>query len=443
MEPTAQQHPQHARLRPFLKSTGPSSRCRTWKNVKSSLRRRLLGHFGAEAIVQAIAEEGKQWPNIKADAVEFVRKCIPCQRFKISRHGFHPVNPIHAELPFDHIAIDLAGPFPTSALGNHYLLVLADVCTRFVLLRAIPDKRARTVAGVLVQIFHDFGFPRIIQSDNGTEFCNSVVKEVCAAVNIDHRLISPYHPRANGLAERTVQTATGIIKKQLLGAKSEWDKYVPGAQLAMNNKVAALHGSTPFSLMFGRRLNTFSDHSNTESLPLDPADLEKRCAYLRDIVFPAVAERSQDTRDKAKARAGRAFRSDDPFPEGSFVMCLDPTRASKLDPMYHGPFKVLRRNRGGAYVLQDPSGALLPRNQPPSHLKLISRDPIVAGQSYEVEAILDHRGAGHTREYLVKWRGFGPDHNTWEGPHQFDDLGAIQEYWKRRGRDVQTGEGVV
>lgn len=113
---------------------------------------------------------------MKNDALEIIKKCKPCQQFGIVRKGFHPLSPISAELPGDHWAIDLVGPFTTSTKGNHYLLVCIDIFSRFCLLRAIPDKRAITVALILIQIFSDFGFPRIIQSDNGTEFVNSLIK---------------------------------------------------------------------------------------------------------------------------------------------------------------------------------------------------------------------------------------------------------------------------
>ena len=186
-------------------------------------KKHLLGHFGADAMVNAIHEDGVTWPTMKKEAVELVQQCIDCQRFNITRQGFHPLKSIHVELPGDHWAIDLVGPFPTSYNTNHYLLVMVDIATRFVLLRAIPDKKATTIAEYLFKSFCDFGFTKIIQSDNGTEFVNKVIKAMAEIARIDHRLITPYHPRANGIAERYVQTATRAIRKQLHGVKKSWD----------------------------------------------------------------------------------------------------------------------------------------------------------------------------------------------------------------------------
>ena len=87
---------------------------------------------------------------------------------------------------------------------------------------------------------------------------------------------------------------------------------------------------------------------------------------------------------------------------------------SKLQPRYEGPFKVLRCNKGGAYILEDNTGALLPRNFAPSALKLISHDAIYTDQSHEVEAIVNHKGKGQRVKYLVKWKNYDDSHNTWE-----------------------------
>ena len=97
----------------------------------------------------------------------------------------------------DHIAVDIATSFPTSPSGNNILLVVVCVYTRFVFLRAMPEKTAVSVPSNFFAIFADFGFPRIIQSDNGTEFVNQLLDFLTKHTGIDHRLSTPYHPRGN------------------------------------------------------------------------------------------------------------------------------------------------------------------------------------------------------------------------------------------------------
>ena len=75
-------------------------------------------------------------------------------------------------------------------------MTYADVC---------PISQPKTIVKHLIQVFSNFGYPRILQSDNGSEFKNVTVKLLTESTGIDHRLTTPYHPRANGSAERWVQ----------------------------------------------------------------------------------------------------------------------------------------------------------------------------------------------------------------------------------------------
>ena len=155
------------------------------------------------------------WKGIKEDAIHLIQSCDRCQKWNITKQGFHPIRTIEAELPGDHWAIDTAGPFPTSHRFNHYILIIVDVCTRFCILSAIPDKSSTTIVSTLIQVFCDFGLPKVIQSDNGTEYVNELVELFAKMAGIDHRLISAYHPRANGLAERYVKSAVNTVRKAM------------------------------------------------------------------------------------------------------------------------------------------------------------------------------------------------------------------------------------
>ena len=83
-------------------------------------------------------------------------------------------------------------------------------------------------------------------SDNGTEFVNQLMKQLIKLYGIDHRLITPYHPQANGLVERTNKEVGRGLKKQLEGAKDRWNEYLPTIQLDLNQRILERTGSTIF-----------------------------------------------------------------------------------------------------------------------------------------------------------------------------------------------------
>eukprot|EP00733_Pompholyxophrys_punicea_P000268 Pompholyxophrys_punicea_v1_NODE_58_length_4147_cov_5.424487.p2 type:complete len:226 gc:universal NODE_58_length_4147_cov_5.424487:112-789(+) len=217
----------------------------------------------------------------------------------------------------DHLAMDLIGPMPTTPDGYNYVLVLVDVFSRFVFLRALVDKSAASVALALLLIIADFGPPKIIQSDNGTEFVNDVVKGMLALLRVDQRCTSPYHPRANGLAERFVQTVTKTLLKLPQGEIVAWKELLPATQLMLNAKISVLHGATPFSAMFTRSLTAFEDF--TVSPEILPVLVEKRMAAAADILFPNLRERTQVVLKQRKARFDQSHQLLTPLQEGTCI----------------------------------------------------------------------------------------------------------------------------
>jgi len=390
-----------------------------------------LGHFGTNAMVNHIHSSNKTWPNLAKDCLEYVQRCQECQRVNIARKGYHPLSAIHAQLPGEHMAIDLAGPFPEDDNGHRFLLVLVDVCTRFVFLEPIPNKEATTIAKVLFRIFTTIGFPRILQSDNGKEFVNEIMRVMTSEMGVQHRLVTPYHPRGNGVAENHVKTAVNIIRKEIKDQKAVWARHVPMAQLAMNTRIVALHNSSPFSLFFARRFNGFHNFSNDKDELLSHEELVKRLEYMTKTVFPAISAKARATQQRMIERFNRTILHNE-FPDGAKVMSLDPIKGDKLSPRYEGPYTVVRRTTGGAYELKDGTGALLGRNYAPSQLKLVL-DDYEDTVTYEVEKILDHREVpGGDVEYFVSWKGY--TEKTWEPQGNFIERKCLSDYWKNRDR---------
>jgi transposase InsO family protein len=391
-----------------------------------------FGHFGGLALAKSILRSGVSWPGIFLDCATHVAGCRDCQRFTITRRGFHPLQPILAKMPWDHISFDLF-QLHTSPDGFNYVLIIVDICTRFCLLRPIAVKSKQAVAAALFGVFCDFGFPRILQSDNGKEFVNSIVHEMKHTMCQEHRTITAYHPRANGASERFVRTAKDCILKQLRGAETEWPAKIPLVQLQMNWKAAALHGSSPFSLFFGRHFNFFGNYSECISDPASLEQLQQRIAHLTEVVFPATFERSAATQDSRKSQFDTSHLLID-IPIGSYVMTKVDVPKGKGSARYEGPFKVLRRTRGGSYELQDLDGLLMPRKYAPSQLKPInpSDHEETEEPSYRVEKILSDKQEGGIRFYLVKWEGYEDSSNSWVAESDFDDIEIIRNYWKEK-----------
>ena len=242
------------------------------KNIHDAKERRdliikahLHGHFGVQAVFNKLWDLGYWWPKVRNDIQQELMDCDACNRFNVTKSGFHPFTPFSSKGPGDHMQIDLSTHLPPSSDGYIALLAVIDVYTGFVILRSLRNSEMDTVARKLWKIFCLIGWPRILQSDNGPEFVNQILRALVKLVGIDHRLISPYNPRADGKVERVIGSTMMIIKKLLHGAKHNWSIYVPFAQVTFNDKVSSLTGSSSFSLMFGTTLNELKDYTQGDN----------------------------------------------------------------------------------------------------------------------------------------------------------------------------------
>lgn len=411
-----------------------------------------LRHYGETAMFAHLWNRNIWWPSIKSDLSDLVRTCSDCQRHNIGRRGYHPLHSIEALLPCDHMAVDLVGPLPTSTkLKFTYLLVIIDIFTHFVVLRPLVQKTANNVALELWSIFSILGFSRTLQSDNGLEFINSIIKELTNLNGIDHRTLSPYHPRANGLVERTNGTIITSLKKHIQGYDASWAHWIPFIQFSYNSKTSALTGSTPFTLLFNRspyptlqsqdrKDNTSIDTNTAHPTTNDYNYWKDQHQSLVNLIYPEVNKRIA----KKKAQSIQAFTKNhliikNPYPLGALVMLFNHTRSSKLEPIYEGPYTIIQTDRNFTYTVRD-NAHNVKTKVPISHMKLISKIPIdlsalpdsflpPPGDSADIKAILAHSPFENTFDYLVQWKDSLLS-NTWIPADSFDDIQIIRDYWK-------------
>jgi len=406
-------------------------------------RAHARGHFGAADMARTIrAMSRATWPNLVRDCQKLVSACIPCQRYNVGKMGYHPPKSLQALLPFDHVAVDLK-QMPVSKRGNMFYLVLIDVATRFLFLRELSSKSSYSVAQALLRLFCDIGFPKVLQSDNGGEFVNEVMAALKRISGIDERLISAYHHRSNGIAERAIQSTSHAVYKAMQGLNDQWDDYLPQIQHAFNTRAIELHGSSPYALMFGRVPNEFADYRDTDLQLEKEEDRKKRLIFLNSIVFPAVFEkvgRAHSKRQEYFAQTHRMLKQD--FPPGAQVMVRDELKSAKHQPTFEGPFTVLRRKMSGNYELKGLDGTTYVRS--PWVLKLVSPEILkginVSDTLYAaVDHIVEHRDLQDgRRQFRVRWEKQGPELDSWLFKEDFIDYGPLQKYSKSIGDDLRT-----
>eukprot|EP00731_Ephydatia_muelleri_P018182 Em0011g222a len=256
------------------------------------------GHMGKTRTLYRIKERF-MWHGMVKDVVSLLSKCDVCQRMnrKLTT-GVPELHPIPVKAPWYMVGIDFIGTLsPVAKDGSRYILTISDYFTKWVEVVPTVNKMASTVASSLFKIFMRMGLPRVLLSDNGSEFCNALNDQLSEMLGIKRRLTTPYHPQANGLDERFNQTLQNMLVKYVSSKKDMWSHYLDTCAFAYNTSRHDSTKYTPFMLMFGRRA----------TLPID-VELERQCSEdlcktyweLDEHPYPAVFSEHARILEEAK-----------------------------------------------------------------------------------------------------------------------------------------------
>ena len=130
-----------------------------------------------------------------------------------------------------------------------YLFNIVDMYSKFAWSYAIEDKTAITIVRILRKLFYNEGPPAILQSDNGTEFKNSLVAELCRRFRVKQNFSRPRNPQANGGIERLNQTIKKFLAKRCCEVGNLlWTRYLDEIIYEYNTKIHRSSCKTPFQV---------------------------------------------------------------------------------------------------------------------------------------------------------------------------------------------------
>ncbi|XP_026119724.1 uncharacterized protein LOC113098887 [Carassius auratus] len=321
----------------------------------------LSGHLGIKKTYHRILRHFF-WPRMKADVAKFCRTCVTCQfsgkpNQVIPRAPLVPI-PVMGE-PFEHVIVDCVGPLPKSRSGNQYLLTIMCTATRFP--EAIPLRKitAPVISNALVKFFSMFGLPKIVQSDQGTNFLSKIFTQVLKTLNISLRISSAYHPESQGALERFHQTMKAMLRRYCMDTSKDWDEGIPLVLFVAREAVQDSLGFSPADLVFGHTVrgplkmlkeDILASQSSATTTVLDYVSkfreqLHKACTMARESLLKAqVAMKNKFDRKTVQRH----------FKEGDQVLVLLPVFGSALSARFSGPYEVIRKMSDTDYVIGTP-----------------------------------------------------------------------------------------
>ena len=189
------------------------------EEVLSNLHEGTMGgHLGAGKTLSRLKER----PGHYNDVQEWCRNYPDCAQQKTPAPKPRALlQSVKTGYPLQMVAMDIVGPFPESANGNSYILVISDYFTRWTEAYAIPNQEATTIAQKLTNEFFRFSIPEQLHSDQGRNFESQVIGEVCKLVEVEKNML--YHPQSDGTFQQNSSGHAGYCSKGtaiLLGTSS-------------------------------------------------------------------------------------------------------------------------------------------------------------------------------------------------------------------------------
>lgn len=241
---------------------------------------------------------------MKQDCEEYSKKCKACQLYgTVSHRPTAPFSASQSPCPFAMWGIDLVGPLPKCAGQKQFLIVAIDYYTKWPEAKPLARIReAEVVQFFMENIVFRFGVPRVIVTDNGSQFTGKDFEEALSQLKITHIKSSVAYPQANGQVEITNKAILQGIKKRLLDAPSNWVDELPNVLWGYRTTPRTTTGETPFRLAYGTeavlpleismgslRIENFNRQESEDGLRLNIDLVEE----LRDAAQLRVAQYQQ------------------------------------------------------------------------------------------------------------------------------------------------------
>uniref|UniRef100_A0A3Q2QNE0 Integrase catalytic domain-containing protein n=1 Tax=Fundulus heteroclitus TaxID=8078 RepID=A0A3Q2QNE0_FUNHE len=252
-------------------------------------------------------------------------------------------------------------------------------------------------------------------SDRGPQFISQVWRHFCSALGARYTLTSGYHPQTNGQTERMNQQLETTLRWLTSSSPSDWNKFLPWVEYALNSNITSATGRSPFEVALGYQ---------PPLLPMDELripftsvnDYIARCQDIWRTTVTALthtAEGSKRFADQHR-RPAPHYRPGQKVWLSSRDVLTNPS-AKKLAPRFTGPYEIVTVINPTTVRLSLPPHS---RVHPTFHVSQIKPvldsnlcppsgppPPSQDSQNPRVLRVVDARRRGRGHQYLVDWEG--------------------------------------
>ncbi|CAJ0940316.1 unnamed protein product [Ranitomeya imitator] len=227
--------------------------------------------------------------------------------------------------------------------------------------------------------------------------------------------------QSNGQTERKNQDVEQFLKCFVVDNQEMRSEYLPLAEFAPNNHTSSLAGCSPFFCCTGKNASFRPFSRIGAAVPEEESfsgNLERVWTSVHHNLKQAN-RRSKKFFDKRR-REARFVIGDMVWLSSRNLRLKIPSK--KLGPRFVGHFKVVQIVNSAKVRLDMPLSwkinavfhvSLLKKVDTPEKVAMPSAPPIDEDCEFEISRILDSRWHRGGLQYLLSWKGFGFEDNSW------------------------------
>ena len=209
----------------------------------------------------------------------------------------------------------------------------------------------------LTSFISTFGVPKIVQTDQGSNFMSRTFSHVLKQLRVEHHVSSAYHPESQGVLERFHQTLKSMLRSYCTELSQDWEEGLPWLLLAIWEVSQTSTGFSPNELVFAHSvwgpLSVLGGDLKPEEPPENVWDyvndfrrrLYIACATAHKNIGGAQKKMKEGFDQKADSRL---------FEPGDQVLVLLPVIGSPFQARFSGPYTVKSRMSDRDYLIATP-----------------------------------------------------------------------------------------
>lgn len=187
--------------------------------------------------------------------------CVSCNKGKQHKASYKAITAVSTILePLQLLHMDLFGPTSIRSIDhNYFCLVITDDYSRFcwVFFLGTKDQTFQTLKEFIALVENQWNKKvKSIRCDNGTEFKNANLIELCGSKGIKRDYSNARTPQQNGVAKRKNRTLIEAARSMLADSELPtmfWTEAVSTACYVLNRVlITRPHNKTPYELLTGK-----------------------------------------------------------------------------------------------------------------------------------------------------------------------------------------------